>query len=107
MTNIIIGIIVFLLCKEYIITNDSFIISGIFISLLLFSINSFSAFLLEINDSVRQNIISTLQTDDKDLKEIFEQLKIISLLQIDKHVLLEDTFDLPTDEDANPLLERL
>lgn len=38
---------------------------------------------------------------------MFERLKIISLLQIDKHVLLEDTFDLPTDEDANPLLGQL
>ena len=36
---------------------------------------------------------------------MYEAQKINSLLRIDNHVLLEDNFDLPTEEDKNPLFE--
>jgi hypothetical protein len=69
---------------------------------------SFSNFIIETNDSVRQNIILALQTENKTLKNIFiEQLQKASLIIDESHIIFVHFDDISNEDDqenVNPLL---
>lgn len=80
-----------LLNKEFIITNDSFIISCIFIFLLLFSVKCFSNFIVETNDNLRKSLITQVVSENIELKNNLISNENLNYLKMDFNV----TADLP------------
>lgn len=93
-----------LLSKEFIITNDSFIISGIFIFLLLFSVKSFSNFIVETNDNIRKNLITQLVSENILLKNNLISNENLNYFKMDFNVIQEIHLDLPSEENPLPFL---
>lgn len=93
-----------MLCKEFIIANDSLVISGIFISLLLFSVYSFRGFLLDTYESVRQHLISSLIQENISLKNSLILNESLNILKIEFNSLDILNWYLPHMEEPNPLL---
>lgn len=81
------------------------VISGIFISLLLFSVYSFRGFLLDTYESVRQHLISSLIQENIYLKNSLMLNESLNILKSEFNLL--NTFELeelPHTEEQNPFL---